>query len=251
MDPKVYDRNGTEKDMAWLRSKYGNVRYLDAGAGEKFRLVRIDETEGPATIMVRVLDKDGSNQNGQPVANHWPDPTLPDLTAGGLQTLWEPRAISQRTEGGHTGFGLGPGSYISSLVDGGPHTLWVLSPSLPSDGLAGVGMLGGTNHAGPLSLVFQIGEEMPVFNSLPEALLWGGEQAQVMELNKDASLQKVLLADGFVPTSPEFDVTFQGFDFVAQRAESLDTGAVRVYYVEQGDWGNVRYVVRQATKPHD
>jgi hypothetical protein len=230
--------------MVWLRSRYGNVRYLDAGPGRKFRLVRVDETSGPAAIVVRVLDADGSSQNGQPVANHWPDDSLPDLRGGGLQTLWQPRALVQKTEGGHTGFGMGTGSYIGNLIEGGPHTLWVLSPSLPSDGLAGVGMLGGTNHDGPLSMVFQIGEDVPVFNSLPQALLWGGEQAQTMQLNPDAALQKRIFADGFVPNSPEFDVTFQGFDFVAQRAERLDTGAVRVYYCEVDDWANVRHVVR-------
>lgn len=124
--------------MAWLRSKYGNVRFLDAGAGRKFRLVRVDETTGPATIMVRVLAADGSNQNGQPVANHWPDDSLPDLRGGGLRTLWQPRAITQSTAGGHTGFGLGTGSYIRNPAEGGPHTIWVLSPTLKSDGLAGV-----------------------------------------------------------------------------------------------------------------
>jgi len=246
MAPRVYDRHGVERDWTWLRGLYGYVRYLDAGAGRKFRLVRVDETTGPATIMVRVLAADGSNQNGQPVANHWPDDSLPDLRGGGLRTLWQPRAIAQSTEGGHTGFGLGAGSYIGNLIEGGPHTLWVLSPTLPSDGLAGVGMLGGTNHEGPLSMVFQVGEDVPVFHSLPQALLWHGEREQVIEFNPDAALQKRIFADGFVPNSPEFDVTFQGFNFVAQRAESLASGEVRVYYAEVGDWQNVRYMVRPA-----
>lgn len=242
---QIYDQNGAERDLAWLRNKYGNVRVLDAGPVRKFKLVRVDETEGPAVIMVRVLDTNGATMMNQPVANHWPDDTLPLLTGGGLKTTWQPRAAVQRTEAtGYTGFGIGTGSYIGNLVEGGPHTLWVLSPSLPSDGLAGVGMLGGTNHAGPLSLVFQIGEDMPVFNSLPEALLWGGEQAQVMEFNPQAALQKVIFADGYVPNSEEFSVTFQGFDFVAQRAERLDNGAVRVYYVEPSNWSNVKFVVR-------
>jgi hypothetical protein len=230
--------------MAWLRSKYGNVRYLDAGAGRKFRLVRIDETSGPATIVVRVLDERGDNQNGQPVANHWPDNELPSLASGGLKTLWEQRAIVQRTEGGHTGFGFGGGSVIRDLTIGGPHTLWVLSPTLPSDGLAGVGWLGGTPHDGPLSMVFQIGEDKPVFDTLPKALLWGAAQAQVLQLNPSAAIQKVIFADGYIPTSPEFDVTFQDWEFVAQRAERLDTGMVRVYYCERDDWQNVRYFTR-------
>lgn len=244
MTPRVYDVTGTERDMAWLRQKYGNVRFLDAGAGVKFRLVRVDETSGPATIMVRVLDAQGGNQNRQPVANHWPDPDLPSLSGGGLQTLWHPRAAVQQTDGGHTGFGIGTGSYIRNFEEGGPHTLWVLSPSLKSDGLAGVGMLGGTNHDGPLSMVFQIGEDVPQFEALDEALLWHGEQAQVIQFNPSAALQRRIFADGFVPNSPEFDVTWNAARYVAQRAEHLASGEVRIYYVLEGRWDDVRFVVR-------
>jgi len=244
MSPKIYDKNGTERDMAWLRAKYGNMRYLDAGAGRKFRLVRVDETTGPAVIVVRVLDAQGGNQNGQPVANHWPDDSLQNLAGAGLQTLWLPRAAVQLTDGGHTGFGIGTGSYIRDLAEGGPHTLWVLSPSLPSDGLAGVGMLGGTNHDGPLSMVFQVGEDIPQFEALDEALLWHGQQAQVIEFNPQAALQKAIFLDGFVPNSGEFTVAWHGREYQAQRAEHLGSGEVRVYFVEVGDWGNVRWTVR-------
>lgn len=154
----VFDKDGVQRDMAWLRQKYGNVQLLDAGAGSKFSLVRVDETEGPAVIKVRVLNEQGQPHGGQPVANHWPDPALPDLRNAGLRTLWRDRAAYQNTDGaGFTGFGIGTGSYIGNLQEGGPHVVWVLSPSLASDGLSGVGMLGGTNHAGPLFLTFQIG----------------------------------------------------------------------------------------------
>jgi hypothetical protein len=105
-------------------------------------------------------------------------------------------------------------------------------------------MLGGTNHDGPLSMVFQVGEDVPAFNSLPLALLWHGERAQVIEFNPDASLQKRIFADGFVPNSPEFDITYQGLDYRAQRAENLATGMVRVYYCVQDEWADVRWVVR-------
>ena len=144
----VFDKNGVLRDMAWLRQKYGNVQFLDAGSGPKFRLVRVDETEGPAVIKVRLLDQQGQPLVGQPVANHWPDSTLPYLGNSGLKTLWRDQAAYQSTDSaGFTGFGIGTGSYIANLQEGGPHTIWVLSPSLASDGLSGVGMLGGTNHA--------------------------------------------------------------------------------------------------------
>ena len=242
MAPRVFDKNGTERDMAWLRSKYGNVRYLDAGPGRKFRLVRVDETTGPATIVVRVLDEQGDNQNRQPVANHWPDPNLTNLVGGGLKTLWHQRALVQYVEGGHTGFGIGTGSYIRNLQDGGPHTLWVLSPTLPSDGLAGVGMLGGTPHDGPLSMVFQVGEDVPEFEALDEALLWYGEAAQVIQFNPAAALQRAIFMDGYVPNSGEFSVDWHSRQYVAQRAEHMGSGEVRVYYALLDDWENVRWV---------
>lgn len=156
----VFDLNGKKRDMEWLREKYGNVQFLDAGPGRKFKLMRVDETVGPAVIKVRVLNEAGQPQAQQPVANHWPDPNLPDLRNKGIKSLWHDRALSQNTgPDGFSGFGIGPGSYIRNFEEGGAHTLWVLSPSLPSDGLSGVGMLGGTNHMGPLFLTFQIATE--------------------------------------------------------------------------------------------
>jgi hypothetical protein len=243
--PEVYDKNGVQRDMAWLRAKYGNVQFLNAGPGLKFRLARIEETEGPAVIKVRVINGAGFPHAGQPVANHWPDPSLPSLINAGLQTLWRDRAINQPTDSaGYTGFGLGTGSYISNLQEGGPHVLWVLSPSLRSDGISGVGMLGGTNHAGPLSLVFQIGEDETPANSLDELLIREGEKKQVIQFNPSAALQRAILADGFVPNSPEYDVTWQGVTYRAQRSESLASGEVRIYYCQIGNWDDVLYVTR-------
>ncbi|MCK4302640.1 MAG: hypothetical protein KAY24_00165 [Candidatus Eisenbacteria sp.] len=156
MTPRIYDWHGEERDMAWLQSKYGSVTYLDAGDTTKFALVRVDETTGPAVLKVRVIDENGHPHFAQPIANHWPDNSLP-LVSPMTKTLWECRACLKDTDGeGFAGFGLGSGSFIRDLEAGGPHTVWVLSPSLPSDGMSGIGMLGGTNHSGPLFLTFQI-----------------------------------------------------------------------------------------------
>lgn len=242
----VFDKNGVQRDMAWLRQKYGNVQFLDAGPGKKFRLARVDETEGPAVIKVRVLNEQGLPHADQPVANHWPDPALPDLRNAGLKTLWRDRAVHQPTDSaGFTGFGLGTGSYIGNLQEGGPHVVWVLSPSLASDGLSGVGMLGGTNHAGPLFLTFQIGEDLPPAATLDELLVRTGDQKQVIQFNPGAALQKAIFAASFVPNSGEFKVQWDGQAYVGQRAEHLESGEVRIYYCKDGNWSNVLYVVRK------
>ena len=160
----IYDQHVNRKDFAWLCATFGNMQYLDAGTAKKFRLVRVDVTEGPAVLKVRIIDKQGAPYLDQPVAEYHngveQDKNAEDLRADPtLKTCHYTHALVQRTDhGGFTGFGLGPGSYIKELEVGGPHTVWVLSPSLPSDGLAGIGMLGGTNHIGPLFLTFQITE---------------------------------------------------------------------------------------------
>jgi len=154
---RIYDVQGNEQSMDWLRARYGNVRVLEAPGRVRFALVAVHETVGPALIKAQVFGVEGFPQVDQPVANHWPDEGLPSLEGGGLKTKWHNRACVQQTNSnGYTGFGIGTGSYINDLDVGGPHTVWVLSPSYPSDGLAGMGMLGGTNHAGPLFVIFQV-----------------------------------------------------------------------------------------------
>lgn len=80
--------------------------------------------------------------------------------------------------------------------------------------------------------------------SLGGSMLAAGEDHQVIRFNPEAALQRQIFADGFVPNSPEFRLTFDGSEYVGQRAEHLGTGAVRVYYVLVGDWNNVQHVER-------
>ena len=80
--------------------------------------------------------------------------------------------------------------------------------------------------------------------TLTQALLAEADRRQVIEFNPNAALQKRIFADGFVPNSPEFDLTYQGVQYIGQRAENLHTGEVRVYFVHVGDWGNVAYEAR-------
>lgn len=154
---RVFDKHGTERSMNWLRLKYGNVRYLDAGNTTKFKLIEVRETTGRAVFRVLVVHDQGGPQYAQPVINHYPDPSLPSLLDGGLKTLYHDYGLVLRTGAdGLCDFGFGKGSMIRDLGAGGPHTFWIGSPTLPSDGLAGVGWLGGTDHDGPNLMVFQI-----------------------------------------------------------------------------------------------
>lgn len=83
--------------------------------------------------------------------------------------------------------------------------------------------------------------------TLAQALLAEADRRQVLHFNPQAALQKQVFADGFVPNSPEFDLTFDGVNYIGQRAENLRTGEVRVYHVRVGDWDAVAYETRGQT----
>jgi hypothetical protein len=159
-EPVVLDLNGTMRDWTWLRAKYGNVSYLEAAGYPKFQLIKVEEMEGPQTLIVNVEAENGSPHSGQPVALSWPSLVQPsqDLPAipSGSKSCYTSRGVIQRTENGCTGFGLGGGSYIHDPAIGGPYSVFVLSPSTFSDCLTGTGWLGGTNHMGPCRLTFRI-----------------------------------------------------------------------------------------------
>lgn len=75
-----------------------------------------------------------------------------------------------------------------------------------------------------------------------DALKGEAQRKQLIQLNKNAALQKCIFADGFVPTSAEHDVVFGGNTYRFQRAEHLGTGKVRAYYCEVGHYDVVRFI---------
>lgn len=79
---------------------------------------------------------------------------------------------------------------------------------------------------------------------LRTVLLQAGEDNQLIQFNPDAALQKAAFAAGYVVNSNEFDVTCSGVTYRAQRAERMDTGAVRIFFCRVPDWGNVQWVQR-------
>jgi hypothetical protein len=80
--------------------------------------------------------------------------------------------------------------------------------------------------------------------TLADELLAAAAEAQAIQFNPQAALQKRIFADSFVPNSPEFEVEFDSVSYVGQRAEHLGSGEVRVYYVVKGNWLDVRHVRR-------
>ena len=102
--PVVLDLSGTIRDWAWLRAKYGNVSYLEAAGYPKFQLLKVEEMEGPQTLIVNTEAENGSPHSGQPVALSWPSlagpsQDLPVIPAGS-KSCYTSRAVIQRTRTG-------------------------------------------------------------------------------------------------------------------------------------------------------
>jgi predicted acylesterase/phospholipase RssA len=79
-------------------------------------------------------------------------------------------------------------------------------------------------------------------DALAQALIAAGAAHQLLTLNPDAALQKRLVADGYLPTSGEFELEVAGVRYLAQQAEQLATGDPRVYYAPVCDTDNVQFV---------
>jgi hypothetical protein len=107
----------------------------------------------------------------------------------------------------------------------------------PSDEVRGMLMPGNIHVSFHLLFELVDGHTAPT-PSLRQTLLERAEQEQRIQFNPAAALQREIFRAGFVPNSPEFGVTFEGKRYLAQRAERLSNGAVRVYYgtIEQGQW---------------
>ena len=148
-EPRVYDQQGQERNWQWLVANFGSVNLERAevpqGPGKVFRVVKLQDREGPAVLVVHVTDQEGNPRDGVTVVRYWPDaPSLPD---------WPPPTSRWRTRGvfggtnpnGDIGYGMGTGDYYSP-PKGGASAVWVAEQAGPSDCVSGLGMLSGTNH---------------------------------------------------------------------------------------------------------
>lgn len=124
-------------------------------------------------------------------------------------------------------------AYLGRALPCEPHSKWVAT-ACPGDPIRA---LLPTLRAGATTTT----PAGPAFGSV---LLAAGAAAQVIRLNRASALQKAITAAGLVATSNEFEVVHDGVRYVAQLAENATTGAVAVYVVKVGDWGNVGSVPR-------
>lgn len=151
---RVYDHDGRQRDLAYLRSRYGDflIQEAAAGAGPAFKISALrEQLEAAAALVVNVFDQEGNPLDSVRVAWYWPDAD-PDPNAGplgGVPPEMRPnRAISGPTkENGEIGFGMGGGAYYwPSQGQTGPHATWIHGTETRSDLIHGLGMVAATNH---------------------------------------------------------------------------------------------------------
>lgn len=106
-------------------------------------------------------------------------------------------------------------------------------PLTPNNGFRGL--------SDPLPLAASLNAAQ-VPSILREILLEKGEASQVISFNTNAALQKHMFEDSYCPNSPEFNLENESVVYVVQRAENLNTGAVRVYFAPTTNFGDVKFV---------
>lgn len=245
---RVYDTDGSERSFAWLQGEF-RVELLEATTSPAYILTEVSVTEEPTVAIAHVvnelLDGRGLPMSSVAVAWSWPDAQY-DMGSPETQAFlsrWRPRADVQFTDGnGMTGFGIGQGSYYYPAHGGGPHAMWVLHHQYQSDGLAGIGMIGGTNHRGPLRLTFALREvaaPAPVYPDFVSALRGAIEAAGEIAINEDAALNKAGDARGMRPAWNEVEFTYDGTAFVAQLFRELRSRKKSILWCVKGDWGRI------------
>ena len=74
-----------------------------------------------------------------------------------------------------------------------------------------------------------------------QALICAGEANQAIEFNPNAAIQARIFADGYIPTSEEFRVTWSGITYGGQRAQAMWSNDVRVYFADTQNWAAISY----------
>jgi hypothetical protein len=147
--PRVFDQGGQEQDWDWLVANFGavNLERVEPAEGvtQVYRIVKLQDAEGPAVQIVNVVDGDGNAMAGIRVVRYWPDaPLLPDWPSP--ISRWRKRGVFGATNvEGDIGYGMGRGDYYFP-PSGGASAVWVADPKGPSDFISGLGMLGATRH---------------------------------------------------------------------------------------------------------
>lgn len=159
----IYDKNGTEKSLDWLHSKFGPVAAIPEDPRSRevphffvAQLHEVDDNQvlgkrrnkSPASITVIVLNEELRPIPGAEVVFWWPD--APKLDGAGHH---EAGASGKTDSYGQVTFPTGDGAFYNPQTQAGPHKVWIYGPG-QSQRCKGLGMVRNSNHR-HLDVVFQ------------------------------------------------------------------------------------------------
>jgi len=176
MEIIVIDYAGNQRDLAYLRAKYGNfiIKPAAAGSGPVYKISHLLERADPpaegkgapkgkkvkapirlpeasSAMIFGVINPQGQPMSGQEMAFYWTD-APEDPNAGPLGGVL-PQMVPNRCHHGPTnaegliGNGMGPGAYYwPDQGQIGPHAGWAHGSETRSDLILGLGMIAATNH---------------------------------------------------------------------------------------------------------
>ena len=234
-----YDWQGAATTLAALQAKYKVVvrraeeRGPVAAGHEVFRVTALREKAGTTAVIARCLRADGDADAGRAVAGHWDGAPARDVP-GQWETNYEVGTTNALGE--VAAITMGSGGVIGP--DGGPHAVWVVSPSTLSDCVDRIGWDGGTDHwhVDPqFTLTVQAAQPTtppaPEPGTPTEALRNAGWNAAGVAYNPDAALTRYAQAHGLGAALGNETYVVSGY--VVQPFRDA------ILYVAVGDWDNI------------
>jgi hypothetical protein len=241
---KCFDWQGNPSTLEALRAKYKFVvrRAEERGpvpvGHEVFRVTALREKAGTTAVIARCLLADSKPDVGRAVAGHWDGAPTRDVP-GQWETNYELGTTNALGE--VTAITMGSGGVIGP--DGGPHAVWVVSPSTLSDCVDRIGWDGSTDHwhVDPeFMLVTQTAKPTPPTPPEPAGYMDDATRTHIrnaiwnqmnVPYNPDAALAKFAKAhDLGAPKGGEQRLTVGGKVYVVQPFD----GAIAA--VPEGEW---------------
>lgn len=208
----------------------GDTYYKIIGAA----FIDEEEAAGRHIITVDVVDENFNRIQGAKVWHGWPAWTW-DKDHGPIQVFpeYDERVVTTIFGSQLAEWAL-YGSFDAWKV---PGPYWIQSADGKSDAFFGAGLPWARHVCFAVTIQRTIYRAAPT-GTFKQRLIAEAARRQVIQFNPDAALQKRIFPDGFVPNSDEFELEGN----IAQRAESLRTGEVRVYYAPLTNVNDVTFV---------
>ena len=186
MEIEVRDKDGNEKDMAWLKDRFGEIIIKPAASGEGpvFKITALREkVSGGMEHITKVVGEDRKWLEGIEVAWYWSEANA-DPNAGPLGGVIEGKmkpnvGVHGRTNAsGDVAPGMGDGArYRPDQGQIGPHAVWVRGRQTRSDVIYGIGWLPAPGRP-RIDVEFTRFAEDPEESAVEETIVDGGQAGE-------------------------------------------------------------------------